>query len=249
MSDKIEIQPLRCGSIEAPAHLMEAGGEGMLDFPVWAFLITHPSRGRALFDVGMHPRHDGRLRFEHYRFHVPAGHDIASQLEAHGVAPGEVPTVVLSHIHSDHVGGMALVPNARIVLNRAEEEAARGTPNYSFVDHGHDKLLIDGDHDLFGDGSVEVLATPGHTCGHQSLRVRRFDRADVLAGDACYFCRSLARDDFDQPSADIPELYVATKRRLQAMQAAGDFVVPGHDEAVLAAVPADSNLVRIAPPG
>ena len=246
MSAVIQILPLLCGRIEAPARLMEAGGEGMLDFPVWAFLISHPTRGQALFDTGMHPADGGKLRFEHYRFHVPPGQDIAAQLEASGIAAGEMKTVVLSHIHSDHAGGVALLPNARIILNRLEEEtAARSSPTYRYVNHGHDKLLIDGDHDLFGDGSVEVLATPGHTCGHQSLRVRRFDRADVLAGDACYFCRSLARDDADQPSADDPELYLATKRRLRAMQAAGDFVVPGHDAAFLDQVPAESGVVRI----
>jgi len=245
MSEAIRITPLRCGRIEAPARLMEAGGEGMLNFPVWSFLVSHPSRGHALFDTGMDPADNDRLKFEHYRFHVPPDQDVAAQLASHGVAAADMATVVLSHIHSDHAGGVKLLPNARIILNRAEEEeAARSSPTYRYVDHGHDKLLIEGDHDLFGDGSVEVMATPGHTCGHQSLRVRRFDRADLLTGDACYFCRSLDRDDVDQPLADIPGLYLATKRRLRALRAAGDFIVPGHDEGFLDAIPPDSWVVR-----
>lgn len=243
----IAIQPLRCGVIEAPAHLVEAGGDGPAVLPVYAFLITHPAGGQVLYDTGMHPDDHGRVVSEHYRFRVPPEATIAAQLAAHGVDPAALRVVVLSHIHSDHGGGMALLPNARILVNRHEEAAARAAGgSYRYVDHGHDKQLIDGDHDLFGDGSVEILATPGHTCGHQSLRVRRFGCFDVLAGDACYFCRSLARDDADQPSADDPALYLATKRRLMAMQAGGDFIVPGHDDAFLTRIPSDSAVAGLA---
>lgn len=247
MSEAIRVTPLRCGRIRAPARFMERGGEGELDFPVWAFLIQHPTRGLALFDTGMHPADHGRVVSAHYHFHAPPEETVAGQLALHGVAPEAVGTVVISHIHSDHCGGVELLPNARLVVNRAEAAHAEAhSPTWRYFDHGHDRLLLDGDHDLFGDGSVEVLATPGHTCGHQSLRIRRFGQADVLAGDACYFCRSLERDEFDQPSAVDPGQYLATKRRLMAMRAAGDFVVPGHDE-FLDRAPADSWIVRPVP--
>ena len=248
MDYAVSIIHLRCGRIRAPARFMELGGEGELDFPVWAFLIRHPSRGEALFDAGMHPADHGRTVSKHYHFHVPPEQTVTGQLGLHGLAARDVRTVVISHIHSDHCGGVELLPNARLVVNRAEAAYAQAhSPTWRYFDHGHDRLLIDGDHDLFGDGSVEVLATPGHTCGHQSLRVRRFGGADVLAGDACYFCRSLARDEFDQPPAADPELYLATKRRLMAMQAAGDFIVPGHDD-FLHLVPPESLIAPIDAP-
>lgn len=238
MSRATEILPLRCGTIRAPAKLLERGGQGDLTLPVYAFLITHPSGRSVVFDAGLAPADDGQVLFDEFHNALPAGHDVASRIAAAGVDPAAVEAVVVSHSHYDHVGGVGLLPNARLIIHRQEELRT--------LDGGRDLLLTDDMHDLFGDGSAEVFATPGHTCGHQSVRVFREGGADVLAGDACYFCRSLDRDEVDQPFPFDKAQYLATKRRLAGMRAQGDFVIPGHDESFLGQIPPGSA-VRASP--
>jgi len=232
LSQTTEVLPLRCGTIRVPAHFLETNSAGDLVLPVYAYLITHPSGRSALFDAGLARSDDGRTLFDAFHNELPEGHDVAARVTAAGVDPARIESLVASHCHYDHVGGAALIPNARILIHRQEE--------LRNLDSGHDLVRTDDSHDLFGDGSVEVFATPGHTCGHQSLRVRRQGGSDVLAGDACYFCRSLDRDEVDQPHPFDGAQYLATKRRLVQMRAEGDFVVPGHDESFLDNIPKDS---------
>lgn len=227
-----EILPLRCGTIRAPANALELDAPGEVVLPVYAYLITHPSKRSVVFDAGLARTDHGRIVGKTFHNELPEGHDVAARLNAAGVDPGRVEGIVLSHSHYDHMGGASLIPNARILIHRQEELRS--------LDTGHDLVRTEDSHDLFGDGSVEVFATPGHTCGHQSLRVRREGGSDVLAGDACYYCHSLDRDDADQPYAFDKDQYVATKRRLMAMRAAGDFIIPGHDESFLDRIPKGS---------
>lgn len=234
MGKTTEILPLRCGTIRAPANALEVGGPGDLTLPVYAYLITHASGRMMLFDAGLARSDHGQTIAQVFQNDLPEGHDVAARLIAAGVDPARVEGVVASHSHYDHIGGVALVPNARIFIHRQEE--------LRNLDTGHDLVRTEDSLDLFGDGSVEVFATPGHTCGHQSLRVRREGGSDVLAGDACYFCRSLDRDDVDQPYVFDKVQYVETKRRLAQMRADGDFVVPGHDETFLENIPHGSAI-------
>ena len=175
-----------------------------------------------------------RARADLFANTLPAGQDVASRLEQLEIGQGGLGGVILSHAHYDHAGGLPLIGDAPVFAHRDEDLSA--------VDAARDVRRITDGFDVFGDGSVEVFATPGHTNGHQSLRVRRFGGYDVLTGDACYFCRSLAREDADQPHAFDKERYVATKRRLADMQARGDFIVPGHDDAFLDNIPLGSAL-------
>lgn len=241
----MKIHPLHCGDVTAPGELFQVGLTGERTVPVYAFLISHPTRGHAVFDTGLRPDMDGRLLFREYACSLPAGHDLASRLRALDVDPDRVERLVASHSHFDHLGAADLLPNADLYIHAAELER-------SLADHpkahgrialemGHRRVLTGESHDLFGDGSCELFATPGHTCGHQSLRVKRAGGHDVLAGDACYFCQTLEAEGV-QPRPDDRALYLATLRRLKAMAAAGDFIVPGHDAGFLAAIPATSAL-------
>lgn len=232
MSKATEILPLRCGTLRAPGKMLERGAVGDFTLPVYAFLITHASGRVAVFDAGLAPTDHGQVLFDAFHNELPPDHDVAARVAAAGVDPARVETLVVSHSHYDHVGGAPLLPNARVLIHRQEELRTLAA--------GHDLLRTEDSHDVFGDGSVEVFATPGHTCGHQSLRVFREGGADVLAGDACYFCRSLDHEEVDQPFPFDKALYVATKRRLTAMRAQGDFVIPGHDESFLDQIPRGS---------
>ena len=104
-------------------------------------------------------------------------------------------------------------------------------------DHGHERLLVDGEHDLFGDGRVVCLPTYGHTPGHQSLRVRLDDgRQVVLTSDACYLRRTLERLHLPMVVHDR-EAMLASLGRLRALHDAGVRLVFGHDPEDWAGVP------------
>lgn len=241
----IRVHPLHCGDVTAPGELFEVGLSGPRTVPVMAFLITHPTRGQAVFDTGLHPDMDGRTLYRDYACSLPAGHDLASRLRALDIDPAGVRRLVASHSHFDHIGAADLLPNADLYIHAAEVDRALNSHPRDHgrraLEFGHRRVLTGDSHDLFGDGSCEIFATPGHTCGHQSLRVKRAGGHDVLAGDACYFCQTLEAGG-EQPRPDDAGVYRATLMRLKAMAEAGDFIVPGHDLGFADAIPVDSAL-------
>jgi glyoxylase-like metal-dependent hydrolase (beta-lactamase superfamily II) len=121
---------------------------------------------------------------------------LVSQLAEIGVKPADVTYIAFSHSHGDHVGNANLFTNATLYIQEAEYEAAFGpTPQkFGFNPASYDKLRanpivkLKGDFDVFADGSVTILSTPGHTPGHQSLMVR-LQRTGVviLSGDMVHF--------------------------------------------------------------
>jgi len=241
----VRIHPLQCGTITAPAEVFQEGLTGERTVPVMAFLIEHPTRGYAVFDTGLRPDMDGRLLFGAYACSLPAGHDLASRLRGIDVDPDRIERLVASHAHFDHLGAADLLPNADIVIHASELERSLNDHPRAHgrlaLEMGHRRVLTGDSHDLFGDGSCELFHTPGHTCGHQSLRVKRAGGHDVLAGDACYFCETLDPLAL-QPHPEDRDIYLATLERLRAMSRSGDFIVPGHDLGFIDAIPVESAL-------
>ena len=103
-------------------------------------------------------------------------------------------------------------------------------------DHGHDLKLVDGEHDLFGDGSVVCVPTYGHTPGHQSLQVRLAGGDVLLTGDACYLRQTLENLHLPRILHDCGEM-LDSLRRIRALQTAGARIFHGHDPEFWKTVP------------
>ena len=112
---------------------------------------------------------------------------LAGQLEALGVKPADIKYVAVSHTHPDHIGNVELFPQSMLLVQKAEYEWPTPFGVGRFKPE-HPVTKLEGDHDVFGDGSVTIIATPGHTPGHQSLLVKLPKTgALVLSGDAVHF--------------------------------------------------------------
>jgi glyoxylase-like metal-dependent hydrolase (beta-lactamase superfamily II) len=233
------------------------GEQGTARLPVPAYLIEHAG-SVLVFDAGLHTDfRDGQSRrvgeAAGIRCILPEGTDLAERLRECGVDPDDVDLLALSHLHFDHVGGSPLVAKAELVVQRAEWDAALADvdgENYMSVDLDRDRRLrlLDGEWDVFGDGRVTLVPTTGHTAGHQSLRVRTDDGAQlVLCGDACYFMRSL------RLRALPPQAFDRTSQlegldRLRQFEVAGARLIFGHDPEQWPTGPGDDRIVELSSP-
>ena len=162
--------------------------------PVSMWVIDHP-KGLVVFDTGNNVAiSDGADNCKKYW--APGNCDflkpsqtradvIDAQLKTLGYDASKVKVVVSSHSHLDHIGNIEMFPNAVHVLQKKElyqawfpekfqGRTSPGTFVMADIDNAREfnYLELEGDYDLFGDGSVMILSTPGHTLGHQSMKVK-----------------------------------------------------------------------------
>jgi len=137
---------------------------------------------------------------------------LAAQLTALGVKPADVTYVAVSHTHGDHVGNIAQFPSSTILIQGAEYDWAMTQPTKPAFAATQNIEKVAGDRDVFGDGSVTILSTPGHTPGHQSLLVLLPKTgALVLSGDAVHF-----RDNWEQRR--VPSMNFNRDQTLASLQ-------------------------------
>jgi N-acyl homoserine lactone hydrolase len=225
--------------------------------PCPAFLIRHPSAGEILVDTGLHPSvatkpgaNMGRALARWARPRIEPGADVPARLRALGLDAKGIRTVIMTHLHYDHSSAISEFPNAVFVLSEAEWEAAttdsrplmRGYRprhfdfvfDYRTVSYDAPEISSYGSFgrtfDLFGDGSVRLASTPGHSAGHQCVIARLAERDFVIAGDVVYTMRQL--DGGPEPAAPFDRHN--WKRSLQEVQLfrrdyPDAMIVPSHD--------------------
>lgn len=218
-ADLVEVRCLSTGAVRGKraqrgARRYLPGGWAEDTLPVNVFLIEHNS-GLCLFDAGQSARaaKPGYMTRWHpflrlARFELSNSDEAGAQLRALGHDPASVRWVVLSHLHTDHVGGIAPFSNTEILVSRTEWERFPGLGGRIrgyLPQHwpaGVEPRLVDldgppvgplaGSLDLAGDGSLLLVPLPGHTPGQIGLLVKGRGGSFLLAGDAAHSMQEFA---------------------------------------------------------
>jgi N-acyl homoserine lactone hydrolase len=200
------------------------------------------ARTRNLGPIGLLMARNVRIR---------PGQTAAEQLRTRGIDPGDVRLIVMTHLHFDHASALADFPGATVIVSRPEWDATRGRASsllgYSAgqIDPRLDYRTVAFDGaaarphgpferslDLFGDGSLLLLDTPGHSTGHLSVLARLREREALIAGDAIYSLATL-RDGKRPLRSEDSQAFERSLRALQAYdrEHRDALIIPGHDMA------------------
>ena len=178
------------------------------------FLVIHP-KGILLFDTGLPDRLIGRPLYEN----VEEGYGqikfntLRGQLADIGVTPTDITYLAISHSHWDHVGNANDYASSTWLAQKAERDfmfGAGADPKYValYASLAHARTQVfEGDHDVFGDGTVVLKFTPGHTPGHQALYVKLAKTGGVvIAGDLYHYAeeRTLQRMPKEEETTGTP---------------------------------------------
>lgn len=235
------------GTLKTQKHLLTLNSGIGEDFevPVPFLLIDHP-KGKILFDTGvaLEVVHEKEAHWGD----VLAAYDpvmtedqwCVNGIKKVGCAPEDIKYVIMSHLHLDHAGGVGHFPNARYIVQRDELHFAYVPDSYmkgAYIRKDFDKdvdwLILNGwtddKFDLFGDGTIQIYFTPGHTPGHQSLLVNLPDSGPMFfAADACY-----TEENFQGVLPGLMWNAAETVRSVERMRFLQDVqgvtIVAGHD--------------------
>lgn len=203
---EMRIYPLFCGGDKNDWALFDPYdarvGQPVFN-PYFIYVINHPN-GNVLFDSAVHPEviRDPHSRIgaaaDAFPLVITAEDWLVPRLATIGMKPSDISYVVQSHLHFDHCGGLEWLTHAKVYVQREELAFARHPPRYQasvYVKQDFDLPInwieLDGEHDIFGDGLLRIIPTPGHTKGHQSLLVKLKSRPVFLLGDAAYLLSKL----------------------------------------------------------
>jgi N-acyl homoserine lactone hydrolase len=191
-----------------------------MDFVDSCYLIKH-SDGWFLWDTGIPDAvatmPDGLKPADPRAVTWKRPKTLASQLEQIGVKPEDIKGMAISHTHGDHIGNVEMFPNTMLYVQKSEYQWP-GVDTKPRFKTEHPVTLLEGDKDVFGDGSVTILSTPGHTPGHQSLLIKLPKTgALLLSGDAVHFL-----DNFE--NRRVPAGNTDADQTKASMQRIADFL-------------------------
>jgi N-acyl homoserine lactone hydrolase len=262
----VEIQPLRLGTVEVRRRQVAGEGRGLRrrlntlkdtewtdPLPINAWLIRHPE-GIVVVDTGesaeaakpgyypsWHPYYRRGLRM-----HVEPDDEIGHRLQALGVATEDVRWVVLTHLHTDHAGGIGRFRHAEVVLSRREYSTARGLVGKirgylpQRLPEWLSPRMVSFDDEPVGpfrsslalteSGDILLVPTPGHTLGHMSVIVRDGpDRVLFLAGDASYTQELMLQGVVDGVAMNVEEAAATLGRIRRYVRDVPTVYLPSHD--------------------
>jgi len=209
--------------------------------PMWSWIIETGTE-RILIDAGGRPGLGGGPT--RTSFHISPDQALVPELARRGLAPGDFDRVLLTHLHADHVGGLAAFDQRRVWVARQEWAPVARFPSRLLrfltapVPRGFVPNLFDFDGPaLLGfsrswrvtsDGSIVALPTPGHSPGHTSFLVRTPEGDVLLAGDVTYDLPAL-QDRRDQGFIAKVEEHRQTLSRVLSLVQGGVAYLPSHD--------------------
>lgn len=158
------------------------------------FLIQHP-KGWLMWDSGLSDELISQTEgVEAWIFHLNMNKTVMSQFEEIGIHPNDVDYFAFSHIHNDHTGNANYFKSATLIMQEKEYDIAFHPDKkpFNYDDYKEledsDVIKLNGDYDLFGDGTIQFISTPGHTAGHQSLLLKLEETGSILiSGDIAYY--------------------------------------------------------------
>jgi N-acyl homoserine lactone hydrolase len=235
-----------CGLCHSPI-----GGEPSPS-PYFMYLIGHP-KGSVLFDCGLPNEHltgETTITMDEVTYRIEADNDCSASacLASFGLRPNDLAAVVLSHLHFDHAGGMPLLGDVRTLVQRdelaASADGADTNPLWArpLAQAGGSHVVpLDGDYDVFGDGSVVVLQAPGHTPGHQCLLVRlQTGECFILGADIVYYPSQFRDRDIPTIAWSKEVSLLTCERVARVMKDTGARLLLSHD-------PDYRETIRVAP--
>lgn len=236
-----------------PKAALQIGGEGMIDWaPVSFYVLKHP-KGNIIFDTGNNDKTIANADAwwgplaKGFGLKMTKDDAMAAQLAKIGMTVKDIKYVVVGHMHLDHGGNVQQFPHATLVVQDEEMKAA-WWPDVGYSVYyipgdfnetkGYNVLRLNGDLDLFGDGSFRLIRAAGHTPGSQFAVVRlRKTGSVILTSDAVYLKESLDKNLIPPiPGTwNAKEMYTGYARIRQIRDTENATILYGHDPEVFKA--------------
>ncbi len=245
----MKLYVFKCGTLKSQKQFFTAGIDigKAFEVPVPFFLITHP-KGYVLFDTG-NALEVAKDKIKHWGEKVVSIYDpimseeeyVVNQLAKLNIKAEEIKHVIFSHLHLDHAGACGAFPNATYYVQKEELKHAYVHDFYqkgAYIRADFDKpdlkwYLLDGyeedPFDLFGDGKIKIIFTPGHTPGHQCLMVDLEHSGKVFLTADSVYTEEILEKDLLPGLVYSPADTVKSIKKVKNLKNQGVKIFTGHD--------------------
>jgi glyoxylase-like metal-dependent hydrolase (beta-lactamase superfamily II) len=216
--------------------------------PVTAFVIEHPE-GPIAVDTGetakiADPDYTacdgvtGMFYGRNLQFNVPEDEEIGAQLSNFGLPPERVGKVVMTHLHSDHMGGMSAFPRAQFLVSDAARNGHAGALmcrlpsdiDFARVTYGETAMgVFTNTMPITEDGSISIVPTPGHAHGHQSVLIQDEGKSVCLVGDAAFSLDQIRNGEIGGIVENHSDAVKSAGMLKEQIKAFGTIMLPTHD--------------------